>query len=451
MAIHSEYNPSYPPAFGTWKTVGYNKCFEITADRFSISDLSAISRVYSKEGPLEDFFKVFDRLEQGPNGQLHFCARGGITRYTLRPYHPLDAVRGMPGEDRSTDPVFNFEVFWHYFHENYAFFELRRMDWERVYRDCRPQVNARTTPAELTDLLTRILIELDDSHATLDLPGQPITTRKLHALIRQWQTEFRSDEFLELYPRGIPRLFAALNETILGGRGRSALNGQFLWGWVGPGIGYLSIFSMMDMYAGFNLLHYAGFEVTNLAYLHSLEAVVDQAVAELAEARALIIDVRFNPGGHDAAGRLIASRFADRTRLAFTKQARHADGLTLPQEILLEPGGLIRFTRPILLLTSEATASAAEVFTYFMKALPYVTQLGQKTRGVLSDMLLMRLPNGWTTSISNEVYTSADGKCYEGLGISPQVEAPVFAADDFYHHLDLTVQNAVAWIKNNGV
>jgi carboxyl-terminal processing protease len=435
---------------GTWQTIGYNKGFEISAERFSIYDLSEISCILSKEGSARDFRRVFDRLERDQSGQLHFYARGGITRYDLRPISRLPASC-RPAISARTAPAFNFEVFWHYFKENYAFFELRKMDWESVYQEYRSQVDEQTDDQRLAGILTHILRDLNDSHATLDIPGETITTRKVHALVRQWQKEFGSDQFLELYPRGIPRLLEALNTGIMAGKGRSALNGQLLWGEIEPRIGYLGVFSMMDMYADFSLLHYAGFEVTNQGYLAELGEAVDQAVSDLQATEALIVDVRFNPGGHDAAGRVIASRFADRKRLAFTKQARSKGGFTPPQEIHLEPGGATRYTRPVYLLTSEATASAAETFVYFMMALPHVTRLGGKTRGVLSDTLLMRLPNGWVTSISNEVYATAAGTCYEGSGIPPQVEAPVFNPDNFYGDLNLTVQKAVSIIKHHGV
>jgi len=435
---------------GIWQTIGYNKCFEICANLFSIYDLSGISCVKSKEGALQSFNQVFDRVERDSSGFLHFYARGGITQYTLRSLPNLPEACRSIHHGNVTEPGFNFEVFWHYFNENYAFFELRHLDWERVYLDYRPQVKVSTNDQELAGIFTQILLELDDSHATLRVPGQTISTRKPHALISQWQSEFKSDQFLELYPLGIPRLFASLNAGILNGGGNSALDGQILWGKINPSIGYLCVFSMMDMYADFGLLHYAGFEVTNPVYLLALGKAIDQAIADLLDVEVLIVDVRFNPGGHDAAGRVIASRFADRKRLAFTKQARHENGFNRLQEIYLEPEGAAQITKPIFLLTSEATASAAEAFVYFMMALPHVTRLGGKTRGVLSDMLMMRLPNGWEVSISNEVYTSADGICYESSGIPPQVKAPVFNMENFYGDLNQTVQNVVSMILKNG-
>jgi carboxyl-terminal processing protease len=433
-------------AMGTWRTIGYNKCFVISAERFLIHDLSEISCITSTKDIPQVFYQAFDRMSLDTSGQLQIYARGGITRYRLTPLRHLPQACQSSSRRNPANLVFNFEVFWHYFKENYAFFDLRRVDWEKVYTDNYSYVSHLSNDQELADVLEKILREINDSHATLEIPGQTITTRKPHALVRQWQNEFHSKQFLELYPRGIPVIYNALNNMILHGQGRSALNGQLLWGKISPGIGYLAIFSLMDMYASFDLLHYAGFEVTNLYYIRSLAESIDQAIADLSDADALILDLRFNPGGHDGAGKVVASRFADRRRLAFSKQAYDHNILTPAQEIFIEPDGKSRFLRPVMLLTSEATASAAEVLVHFMMTLPHVTRLGGTTRGVLSDTLLMRLPIGWTTSISNEIYTAADGVCYESSGIPPQIEAATFFPEDFYQSLFLTVQDAMTYL-----
>jgi carboxyl-terminal processing protease len=454
MSIAPENN-KYVPIDGIWQSIGYNKCFEFSAGRFSIHDLSAISCVPSMEGSLDDFYRVFDRIQVDPAGLLHFYARGGITRYSLKQLDDQNPLCAPLRYELQEDPGFNFEVFWHYFEENYAFFELRQLDWQQVYRHYRPRIHTSTSRAELAGIFTEILLALNDSHATLSIPGQTISTRKPHALIRQWQKEFNSTQFLELYPAGIPRLFTALNHSLLNGSGKSALNGQILWGKIDAHTGYLCVFSMMDMYADFSLLHFAGFEVTNQAYLDALGVAIDAVIAGLADVDSLVVDVRFNPGGHDAAGRVIASRFTDQRRMAFTKQVRQGVQNTpgvfsTPQAIYLEPEGTRQYTRPILLLTSEATASAAEAFVYFMMALPHVTRIGGRTRGVLSDMLLMRLPHGWEISISNELYRAVDGICYESSGIPPHIEAPVFNEENFYECLPQTVRQAATLSRENG-
>jgi C-terminal processing protease CtpA/Prc len=43
-------------------------------------------------------------------------------------------------------------------------------------------------------------------------------------------------------------------------------------------------------------------------------------------------------------------------------------------------------------------------------------------------MLLRALPNGWQFTMSNEVYTSADGDIYEKVGNPPDIEIPLDVA-----------------------
>lgn len=77
-------------------------------------------------------------------------------------------------------------------------------------------------------------------------------------------------------------------------------------------------------------------------------------------------------------------------------------------------------------------------------ALPNVTRIGTPTYGVLSDMLEKHLPNGWSFSLSNEVYLAVDGKLYEGLGIPPMRLTDTRKAKDFHSRLQLDVDAALA-------
>ena len=45
-------------------------------------------------------------------------------------------------------------------------------------------------------------------------------------------------------------------------------------------------------------------------------------------------------------------------------------------------------------------------------------------------MLWKPLPNGWSLSLSNEVYLDSDGKLWEGSGIPPEVPLEVFSKKD---------------------
>src|SRR5438874_3159921 len=130
-----------------------------------------------------------------------------------------------------------------------------------------------------------------------------------------------------------------------------------------------------------------------------LDAALDDAITAFQGARAVIVDVTDNDGGHDKLAQRIAGRFTDRPRLAYTKVAFGAKDVE-PQAFHVEPSEGIRYAGPVYLLTSDITLSAAEVFALYMRALPNVVHLGETTRGAFSDQVDKPLPNGWLLVLS---------------------------------------------------
>jgi carboxyl-terminal processing protease len=155
-----------------------------------------------------------------------------------------------------------------------------------------------------------------------------------------------------------------------------------------------------------------------------LEKALDDAMTSFGGAEAVIVDVSENGGGLDSFARLIARRFAATPTVGYTKHAGDFAGAA-PQEIVLQPPARPGFVGPVYLITGQETASAAEVFALAMRALPNVVHLGEATDGSLSDELWKTLPNGWTLSLSNEIYLDTDGVLWEGRGIQPEILLPV--------------------------
>jgi carboxyl-terminal processing protease len=155
-----------------------------------------------------------------------------------------------------------------------------------------------------------------------------------------------------------------------------------------------------------------------------VDKAMKSAKALFADARAIIVDVSLNDGGHDMIARRIAGHFAAERTIAYYKYPGDA-GTVERQPIHVEPLGDAPFKGPVFLITGQLTVSAAEIFVLAMRALPNVTQIGGTTDGSLSDILTKPLPNGWSLTLSNEVYLDADGVGWEGRGIPPDIEAEV--------------------------
>ena len=60
----------------------------------------------------------------------------------------VGVVSGVMGAELSA-PEKIFETLWQTFHERYAFFKLRRVDWQKHYKTFRPKVTQDTTDEEL--------------------------------------------------------------------------------------------------------------------------------------------------------------------------------------------------------------------------------------------------------------------------------------------------------------
>ena len=130
--------------------------------------------------------------------------------------------------------------------------------------------------------------------------------------------------------------------------------------------------------------------------------------------------MRFNPGGWDLVSLEIYRRFITKKETTFVKKAKYNDGFTLPQSIFVNPSSN-PFHQKVILLTGPQTASASEVFIMSTLGNDRFLSIGGSTMGIFSDVLSKKLPNGWTVNLSNEIYSSANGKVFESHGIEPDI------------------------------
>lgn len=74
---------------------------------------------------------------------------------------------------------------------------------------------------------------------------------------------------------------------------------------------------------------------------------------------------------------------------------------------------------------------------------PHVVRVGSNTQGVFSDVLGRKLPNGWTFGLPNEIYFTKDGKAFDGTGVPPDIEAPIFPMEDLTDGRDSALDKAL--------
>jgi carboxyl-terminal processing protease len=145
---------------------------------------------------------------------------------------------------------------------------------------------------------------------------------------------------------------------------------------------------------------------------------------------------------------LVCERLIDKPRTVYRKKARWKGSFTEPQPLTLTPSPGPQFLKPVYVLISPFTQSAGEVFALAASAIPTVTIMGEPTQGILSDNLFHRLPSDWEVSLSNEVYETLDGRCFESAGVPPALQLPTLGGagllSDLRAGLRIAVERASA-------
>ena len=144
------------------------------------------------------------------------------------------------------------------------------------------------------------------------------------------------------------------------------------------------------------------------------------AVAMLSATEALVIDLRYNGGGHGDTATLLAALLLDEP--ARMTDIIRRDGVTQTwTPLILAP----RYTKPVYVLTSARTFSAAEAFAYNLKALGRVKIVGERTRGGANPVNRTLLsPRFWALVPVAQAKNPLTGGNWQGTGVQPDIESP---------------------------
>ena len=168
----------------------------------------------------------------------------------------------------------------------------------------------------------------------------------------------------------------------------------------------------------------------DLTGFEDLEYAADTAAAAMAlvaNADALIIDLRRNHGGDSAMAQFLSSYFFDAESVPlFDLHAREKNGRVLTQyRTLPYVPGVRTPHRDLYLLTSNFSFSASEGFAYSLQNRKKATVVGETTGGganmwtgmVVSDRFYAHMP---TTAPIDPV----TGTNWEGVGVEPDIAVP---------------------------
>jgi hypothetical protein len=415
---------------GVWRSQGYGNVFEIhgaTLNKFEVTNTTCVAGGTGAVDttPVQGRIATF-RTTGG--GEMFVRAGGSADRKLLHSEgsasdERIERIPRLPAVcDHPTEntPVGNFDVFAQTWAEHYISFDLKQTDWGQVVAANRAKVTSNTTPTELFDILETMIGPFGDTHAFLAAPEINRVVQRLRPgtdrVVKGGFQAFRSS--------GMAALLGATDRAYLKTPLRKFCNDQIQYGHIDEATGYLRILSFS------NYVKEGGLA----AGLVALEAALDDIFSDRALG-ALVIDVRINGGGADPYGLAIASRLTTREYLAYTKEAR-ADPIdrnkwTPGDPNLVRPSARPGFRGPAVELIGPLTISAGETFTQaLMGRTPPIIRIGENTQGVFSDVLGRRLPNGWRFGLPNEVFRTPQGTTFDGPGIPPDVDVPVFADED---------------------
>ncbi|MBC7795330.1 MAG: PDZ domain-containing protein [Pyrinomonadaceae bacterium] len=177
----------------------------------------------------------------------------------------------------------------------------------------------------------------------------------------------------------------------------------------------------------------------------------DALNSNLRGVRAIVLDLRGNRGGStDAMTDLTSAflpvgseigKFIDRRgKIAVDAQTR--------RQIFYSSKPIDVSQLPVTILTSTATASAAEIFTSTLKRNNRAKVIGTTTCGcVLAIRRQHSLPDGGVLEISELNYQTENGKSLEGVGVSPD-EIVLPNKTDLRNRRDRTLERAFETMKN---
>jgi carboxyl-terminal processing protease len=161
-------------------------------------------------------------------------------------------------------------------------------------------------------------------------------------------------------------------------------------------------------------------EKTAAEFLSALETLEAQGM------RALVLDLRDNPGGLLNAAVGVAEPFFEKGELIVYTQGRTPD---TREDILAEPSAPRR-TYPVAVLINPGSASASEIVAGALRDTRRAILVGEKSYGKGSVQTVMPVRGGGALRLTTALYYVPSGEAINGHGIEPQIKVALTADED---------------------
>ncbi len=323
--------------------------------------------------------------------------------YTLITLLGLTACVTQEIEDNNR--MGNFESLWRTLDEHYCFFDYKKeaygLDWNKVRETYRPRISEQMSNKQLFEVLSDMTYELRDGHVNLSAA---------HNVSRygRWFDDYPINQ-----SDSLERIYLGRTEDY---QTASGLKYRILRN----NVGYVRCTTFEYNFGDGNL---------------------QEMMRYLATCDCLIIDVRSNGGGMLTAAEKLASLFInDETTVGYMchKTGTAHDAFSSLEAINLKPFTGLRWQRKLYILTNRRTYSAANSFVLFLKGLPQVQVVGDRTGGGAGMPFSAELPNGWSIRFSACPMYDRNYQITE-MGIDPDVKLDI-TSDDYLRGVDTILE-----------
>ena len=268
--------------------------------------------------------------------------------------------------------------------EDYAYRDRLKVDWPAAFRSAEPRLLAAPTPDAFAEEAAALLAPAGDLHLWLKV----------------------GDRIVPSHTRSVRPNFdaATLARLVLGW----SHEGSVAVGRFDDGIAYILIGSWSRESAD------------------DLEA----AYAALADAKAVIVDVRLNGGGDETLARRFAGCFLEAPRVYARHVTRDGGVDSPPRDRVVAPNrARPKFRGKSAVLMGRANMSSCESFLLMMRQVPGCTLIGERSYGSSGNPRPIDLGNGVVAHVPSWRDLRPDGSPFEGEGIAPDVEVKADPGD----------------------
>ncbi|MEW6237483.1 MAG: S41 family peptidase [Candidatus Omnitrophota bacterium] len=305
-----------------------------------------------------------------------------------------------------------FDIVWGGYDESYPMFILRpEVDWDAMREKYLPKVNAAEDTYQFADIIAEMLRPFRDLHIWVNINTLPVSVYSSSA-----PTNYNLSAF----------------KNYIGEMHK--VDDYFQWGQTEPNIGFILIGSWSN---------------------DSIPASVDQALEQLKDTDALIVDVRSNGGGSEPLARQVAGRFADQEYIYAYSQYRNGpnhNDLTEKYPRKFSTNGSWQYDKPVILLIGQRCMSSNESFIAMMSMCPQVTLMGDHTRGSSGNPKFINLPFNIQVSMPQWIdYLPDSVTPLDEHGVLPDVWFVPDDANAFKNDRDDLLQSALDRLRITSV